>query len=112
MTSRLWQMTDIVDVLEAWEARQSDRRQSLEEGLVPILINDPKHWRRRASRAVENNEHLAAFWRDLDAEAGASGVPVHYVRFGSRQRVDGALGQPDAGHGRQLSGGATFTSHR
>jgi predicted Rossmann-fold nucleotide-binding protein len=51
MTSRLWQMTDIVDVLEAWEARQSDRRQSLEEGLVPILINDPKHWRRRAKAA-------------------------------------------------------------
>jgi hypothetical protein len=29
--------------------------------------------------AVEDDEHLAAFRRDLDAEAGVSGVPVDYV---------------------------------
>src|SRR5436190_5701733 len=32
-----------------------------------------------ASGAVENNEHLAAFRGDLDAEAGISSVPVDYV---------------------------------
>jgi hypothetical protein len=35
--------------------------------------------RPRACGAVEHDEHLAAFRRDLDAEAGVSGVPVDYV---------------------------------
>src|SRR5262245_27275606 len=63
--------------------------------------------------SVKNDEHLAAIWRHLDAEARTPAVPIHYVRFGSRQRVDRALGQSDAWHGRNhpLSR-ATLTSHR
>jgi hypothetical protein len=34
--------------------------------------------------AVENDEHLAAFGRDLDAKAGATGIPVDHVGFWSR----------------------------
>src|SRR5262249_27468135 len=63
--------------------------------------------------SVKNDEHLAAIRRHLNAEAGTPGVPVDYVRFGSRQRVDRALSQSDAWHGRNhLLSRATLTSHR
>jgi hypothetical protein len=43
VTSRLWEMSDIVDVLEAWEAKASDLRRSLEGGLLcrPPLLTTP-----------------------------------------------------------------------
>src|SRR5262249_40519205 len=51
--------------------------------------------------SVKNDEHLAAIRRHLNAEAGTSSVPVDYVRLQSRQRVDRALGQSDAWHGKE-----------
>jgi hypothetical protein len=53
VTFRLWEMGDIVDVLEAWEAkRQHNAVAAWWEALMSAsLINDPKHWRERAKEA-------------------------------------------------------------
>src|SRR5262249_27000447 len=54
-----------------------------------------------AAGAVEHDEYLAALGRNLHAEAGAPGVPVDRVRLRGWHRVDSALGQSDARHGRK-----------
>src|SRR5262249_13121051 len=82
----------------------------LVEGHAPVWPDGVfAQLRAGAADTVQNDEHLAALRRDLHAEARTAGVPVNYVGLRGRQRVDCALGQPDARHGRHLSCGATFT---
>src|SRR5262252_9550424 len=74
--------------IAAFELRREHllrRHARLMKGHAPIrpdcVLAQP---RAGTAGAVENDEYPAAFGRDLDAESGATGVPVHHVGFWSR----------------------------
>jgi hypothetical protein len=58
VTSRLWEMGDIVDLLEAWEAKRALGGGRLTGPVVPHSFNDPKHWRQRAEEARVHAEQM------------------------------------------------------
>ena len=77
------------------------RHSRLMKGHAPIRPNGVlAQLRARTAGAVENDEYLTAFRRNLDPEAGTTGVPVDNIRFRSRKRVDRALRESNARHRR------------
>jgi len=93
ITKRLWEIGDIVDVLEAWEAaRQHDAVAAWREALTSVsLINDPKHWRDRAKEA----RAIADEMKDPDAKQMMLGIARDYVRLAERAEAR-AKGSPQS----------------
>jgi len=82
VTERLWEIGDIVDVLETWEAAHQRHEWPPEVGsLVPAsVVNDPKHWRMRAEEA----RALADKMSDELSKKMMLGIAEDYDRLAER----------------------------